>query len=271
MLDVGQGDAILLQLPTGLTVLIDAGGFPGSSFDVGARVVAQALRTLGILRLDLLILTHAHTDHLGGAAAIVREFAPRAIWIGALPPDDPEVQHLVRMAEERTIPVVLPRRGVALTIGGSRLEVLNPGGADPSGRDGANRGSLVVRIVLLDRQALLTGDLERDSERELLRSGHDLRADLLKVGHHGSRTSTSPDFLHAVAPEIALISVGSTNSWGHPHDEVVRRLLAAGSIVRRSDRDGAVRYRTDGRAPWIGVPFTPRRGALRAPLRTPGG
>jgi len=269
MLDVGQGDAILLRFPTGLTGLIDAGGFPGSSFDVGARVVAPALRSLGILRLDLLILTHAHTDHLGGAAAIVREFAPRAIWIGAVPPDDPAVQRLMRMADEGRIPVVLPRRGVELPIGGSRLEVLNPGGADPRGRDGANRGSLAVRIILHDRQALLTGDLERDSERELLRSGYDLRADLLKVGHHGSRTSTSSDFLLAVAPEIALISVGPANPWGHPHDEVVRRLLAAGSIVRRSDLDGAVRYRTDGRAPWLGVPFTQRRGALRVPLRTP--
>jgi len=271
-LDVGQGDSILLRFPTGLTALIDAGGFPGSTFDVGARVVGPALRSLGILRLDLLILTHAHTDHIGGATAVVGEFAPRAIWLGAVPPDDPAVRRLLRQAEEQGIPVVFPRRGVALSLGGSRLQVLNPGGAAPRGREGANRGSLALRVALHRRQALLTGDLERDSERELLRSEFDLRADLLKVGHHGSRTSTSPDFLQAVAPTIALISVGSTNPWGHPHDDVVERLRAAGSIVHRSDRDGAVRYRTDGRKPWIGVPFASRRerrGGMRALFRIP--
>jgi competence protein ComEC len=269
LFDVGQGDSILVRLPTGLTALIDAGGFPGSRFDVGARVVAPALRTLGILRLDLLVLTHAHTDHLGGAAAVVREFAPRAIWIGGVAPDDPAVQRLLRLAEGKGTPVVFPRRGVRLEVGGSLLEVLNPGGGDPPGGAGANRGSLALRIGLQQRQALLAGDMEHDSESELLRSGYALRADLLKVGHHGSRTSTSPAFLLAVAPEIALISVGSTNRYDHPHDDVVERLLAAGSIVHRSDRDGAVRYRTDGRAPWHAVPFSSRRGRILVPFRTP--
>ena len=111
--------------------------------------------------------------------------------------------------------------------------------------------------------------MERDSELELLRSEHDLRADLLKVGHHGSRTSTGSDFLRAVAPNIALISVGSTNPWGHPHDDVVERLRAAGSIVHRSDRDGAVRYRTDGRTPWLNAPFSSERGGLRRLFRIP--
>lgn len=270
-LDVGQGDAILVRLPTGLTALIDAGGFPGSNFDVGARVVGPALRSMGILRLDLLILTHAHTDHIGGASAVLREFAPRALWFGAVPPDDPMVRRLLRQSEELDIPVVFPRRGVVLSFGGSRLQVLNPAGVDPRGREGANRGSLALRIVLHHRQALLTGDLERASEGELLLSGFDLRAGLLKVGHHGSRTSTGTDFLHAVNPSIALISVGSTNPWGHPHDDVVERLRAAGSIVHRSDRDGAVRYRTDGHTPWFGVPFASwreRRDGFRSLFRT---
>jgi competence protein ComEC len=269
LLDVGQGDSILLRLPTGLTVLIDAGGFPGGSFDVGARVVAPALRTLGILRLDLLVLTHAHTDHLGGAPAVVREFAPRAIWVGGVPHDDPSVQRLLRLAEAEGIPVVFPRRGVRINLGGSLVEVLNPGGGEAPNRSGANRGSLAMRIGLHYRNALLTGDLERDTENELLRTGYDLQADLLKVGHHGSRTSTSTGFLAAVAPEIALISVGSSNPWGHPHKDVIERLLTAGSIIHRSDRDGAVRYRTDGHAPWIAVPFSSPRGRVLARFRTP--
>ncbi|HEU4400701.1 MAG TPA: DNA internalization-related competence protein ComEC/Rec2, partial [Candidatus Polarisedimenticolia bacterium] len=250
-LDVGQGDALLVEFPNGTTMLIDAGGFGRSSFDVGAKVVAPALRALGHLRIDILAITHAHRDHLGGAAAVLGQLHPGALWLGRMPPGDGAIEALERLAAERSIAVVRPRRGVHLGIGGSLVEVLNPGaGVSPSGA-AVNDDSLVLRVVYGDQKALLTGDLEAPLESLLLREGRKVEAGLLKVGHHGSRTSTTAPFLARVGPRMAVVSVGAGNPWGHPDREVLDRLRAAGVTIGRTDRDGAIRFRTDGSAPWV--------------------
>jgi len=250
VLDVGQGDAILVRFPSGVTMLIDAGGFARSGFDVGERVVGPALRTLGDLKVDILAITHAHRDHLGGAEAILRDFSPGALWLGRMPEDDPAVRALVDRALRMHVPAVLPRRGARLGIGGTRVEVLNPGSGVSATGGAVNDDSLVLRIVFEDRAALLTGDLEARLESILVGEGRALSADLLKVGHHGSRTSTSPPFLARVQPSFGAISVGRTNPWGHPDREVLRRLAGARVRVYRTDRAGAVRFRTDGSNPW---------------------
>ncbi len=250
VLDVGQGDAILVTLPTGTTILVDSGGFTRSDFDVGGRVVAPALRALGHLRIDVLAITHAHRDHLGGAIAVLDGFRPGAVWLGRMPAGDPAVEALARRAAARGIPLLMPRRGAALGVGGARLEVLNPG---PGVRDrggAANDDSLVLRIAYGLRSALLTGDLEEPLESILVSEGRDLSADLLKAGHHGSRTSTSAAFLGRVRPALAAVSVGTTNPWGHPDTEVIERLEGCGAAVYRTDRDGALRFFTDGLRPW---------------------
>jgi competence protein ComEC len=250
LLDVGQGDAIVVRFPGGTTMLVDAGGFARSRFDVGARVVAPALRAMGILKLDLLAITHAHRDHLGGASAIVRQFSPAAIWLGRMPQQDAAVGGLLEVAARQGIPVLFPRRGVLCRIDGTNVEVLNPGPGVVAASAASNNDSLVLRIALGRRRVLLTGDLERELETILIEEGRDLAADLLKIGHHGSRTSTSAPFLLRVQPQTAALSVGAANPWGHPDRDVVLRLAAAGIALLRTDRDGALLFTTDGRAPW---------------------
>ena len=248
-LDVGQGDAILVVFPGGPTMLVDAGGFARSEFDVGAKVVAPALRALGHLKLDILAITHAHRDHLGGAMSILGSFSPRAVWLGRMP-DEGAALTLERQAARQGVPVLFPRRGVTITMGGVRVEVLNPGAGVPAKGPAINDDSLVLRLTFGNRRVLLTGDLESGLERILTEEGRDLGADLLKIAHHGSRTSTSAAFLERVRPDLAVISVGSANPWGHPDAEVMRRLQAAGVALYRTDRDGTVAFTTDGRSPW---------------------
>lgn len=251
VLDVAQGDALLLRFPTGLTMLIDAGGFSRSRFDVGERVVAPALRALGHLRIDILVVTHAHQDHLGGAATILDQFAPGALWLGRMPDRHAALEKLVALAEARGIPVVHPRAGVRIRTGGALVEVLHPGRMPGSGS--RNNDSLVLRILYNRRALLLTGDLEREGEAGIVKMAcASARADLLKVGHHGSRTSTTGDFLDCIDPRWAVISVGSTNPWNHPDYAVLERLRGRGVTVYRTDREGALIFSTDGEGPWRG-------------------
>jgi competence protein ComEC len=247
-LDVGQGDALLVRFPNGLSMLVDAGGLARSDFDVGARVVGPALRTLGLLRLDLLAVTHSHRDHIGGAVSIVREFAPRAVWLGAMSPSDPAVRRLESAAVQVGASVLRPRRGVVIRAGGGAIEVLHPAGGPRTGAPGGNDDSLVLRLVYRRAAALLTGDIERPVEESLLASGLPIDAGLLKVGHHGSNTSSTAAFVARVGARIALVSVGAGNPWGHPSRAVLERLAAAGVVIARTDRDGAVRAWSAGGA-----------------------
>ena len=271
-LDVGQGDALLVRLPNGLTMLVDAGGLARSDFDVGGRVVAPALRTLGLLRIDLLAITHAHRDHIGGAVSIVRELGPRAVWLGAMPSSDPAVRRLETAAAEAGAAILRPRRGVVVGAGGGAIQVLHPAGGPRSRAPGANDDSLVLRLTYRDAAALLTGDIERPVETQLLGCGLSIEAGLLKVGHHGSDTSSTGPFVTRVGAGVALISVGAGNPWGHPSSAVIRRLEAAGTLVLRTDRDGAVRAWSTGSAGFAaerltratGDSFGPAAGSIAA-------
>lgn len=267
VLDVGQGDAILVRFPEGATMLIDAGGFARSGFDVGARVVAPALRAMGILKLDFLAITHAHRDHLGGATAIVRQMRPDEIWLGRMPRDDPSVGVLLRLAARLGIRVLQPRGGVRTRIGGSIVEVHNPGRGGGTASGVSNDDSLVLRLGFGMRHALLTGDLEKEGEAMLIRGGRDLEAELLKIPHHGSRTSSTPEFLERVRPRMAAISVGASNPWGHPDRGLVERLEGEGIVVTRTDRDGAIRFFTDGRSAWGARPLIAPGDGGRAAFR----
>ena len=248
-LDVGQGDAILVELPSGDTMLVDAGARTRSGFDFGADVVAPAIRARGRLRLELFVVTHAHQDHLGGAIAILRQLRPAVVWVGRMPPCDPRVRAFETQAARLGIPVVSPRGGVVTRVGGVQFQVLNPSGTGPDG-PALNDDSLVLRLAHGRSHLLLTGDIEGGLERRLARAGVPLEAGLLKVPHHGSRSSSTTEFLRRVRPEVAIISCGRGNPWGHPEPEVLDRLRQAGARVWRTDRDGAGCLESEGGDRW---------------------
>ena len=258
VIDVGQGDSLLVVFPTGATMVVDGGGIlqfgPRASeqtvsrrrhLDTGEDVVAPYLWGRGIRRLDVLVATHAHEDHSGGLLALLEDFRPRELWVGANPPEA-----LSRRAAELHIPVLAKTAAPPVAYSGAQVEVLSPPVGYSATRAG-NDDSLALRIVYGSHSFLLTGDLESPMERRLLQEGRLQHTDVLKVGHHGSRTSTSQDFLDALSPSIAVISAGLENSFGHPHAEVLNRLTQQRAAILRTDREGLVTVRSDGRKLWL--------------------
>lgn len=252
--DVGQGDAALVDLPDGSAMLVDGGGLVGSPIDVGERSVAPLLAARRRGSLDAVVLTHPHPDHYLGLSAVLARVTPRAFWDtgqGEAEGTGGSYAELLGVLRARGVPVLGPRElcGVR-SIGGAVVEVLAPC-PEASPDRGANENSFVFRVRFGERAILFVGDAEREEESELVarhgaRGG--LRADVLKVGHHGSRTSSSPRFVDAVRPELAVVSCGVRNRFGHPHPTTLDVLARAGVRVLRTDRAGSVVVTTDGRS-----------------------
>lgn len=247
-LDVGQGDAAVIETPAGRTLLIDAGNVTADGEDdMGRLVVAPYLRWRGVNRIDALILTHPDTDHIGGAATLLLQF-PTGLLMdnGQLTRSDstPAVNAL-QAARDRGTPLRSARRGqVWQTDDGVTVRILAPAEQDLSGSD--NEASIVARLEYGQISFLFTGDAGEPSEQALARSGLLQPCHVLKVGHHGSLSSSSERFLSAVRPHVAVISVGQRNTHGHPRRQVLARLEQAGARVYRTDRMGAITCRTDG-------------------------
>ena len=248
MLDVGQGEAMLLETPTHETVLIDTGGSPyGGSVDIGQRVLAPALWSRGVRSLDTLLVTHSDPDHIGGALAVIDDFTPSHLWEGIRVPMHLPTQMLADAAARRHVDMRALRAGEDMHVGEVRIHVLNPPAPDWERRRVRNDDSVVLEVVYRDVALLLTGDIGADVERALIPSLIPARVRILKVPHHGSRTSTSPQLLDAWAPSLALISAGRGNRFGHPTPEVLERLESARATVLRTDRDGEITLETDGK------------------------
>lgn len=251
MLDVGQGDATLLEMPSNEALLVDAGGFVGSPVNPGERVVLPWLRARRTQRLSVMVLSHPHPDHFGGLRAVVEQIEVGEFWDtgqGETEGAGPEYAALVSALRLRGVPIRRPRElcGRPRHFGRVRIDVLAPCPHFTPGRD-ANDNSLVLRVSYGKRSFLLTGDAEREQERELVeRFGPALAADVLKVGHHGSRTSTTPQFLSQVKPRLATLSTGVRNSFGHPHAESLRTLSSARVRWLRTDRMGSLSFVTGG-------------------------
>jgi len=255
-LDVGQGDSIVIQGPSGRAVLVDGGGeVEGhlTGYDIGARRVVPALRRLRLRGIDILLLSHPHEDHVGGLVAVLQNFPVGLVLDSGFVHPAPSYPRFLRLVEEKQVPYRLARRGQLLDLGGGAAAVLlNP--REPlvigSGSD-VHANSVVARLVYGAASVLLTGDIEALTEAILLSEGTDLRSTVLKVAHHGSATSSTPVFLEAVAPRVAVISVGAMNPFGHPHRATLDALHAVGAVVYRTDVHGAVTVSTDGTQLWV--------------------
>jgi competence protein ComEC len=250
-LDVGQGDAILIQSPGGRTMLVDGGGEIAAGrggWDVGRMRVVPALRRAGVRRLDAVMLTHPHEDHVGGLPAVLENFPVGLVLDPGIPHPSPSYTRLLQLVEAGRIPYRTARAGMRVDLGGGVvLTILYPPNPIPVfPGDRVHAGSVVGRLAYGQTVALLAGDAEAPAERLLVDGGVELTSQVLKVGHHGSRTSTTPAFVTRVRPTYAVISVGADNSFGHPHQVTLDTLAAAGVTVLRTDRDGAVRFTSNG-------------------------
>ena len=256
VLDVGQGDSLFVVSPGGKTLLIDGGGafggFPGheehNGVDPGEEAVSPYLWSRGFQKLDVVALTHAHQDHLDGLFAILENFRVERLWIGR-EVSPPALATLEELARDQKIPIEHELRGQSFRWDGIDGEFLwpeiVPEEVAPSAK---NNDSLVLHLRYGSRSFLLPGDAEKQVEREILseNSVEAIRSDVLKIGHHGSKNSTTTEFLAAVQPHFGIISAGEDNLYGHPSPELLERLENAGVRILRTDRDGAVHVLTDG-------------------------
>ena len=246
MIDVGQGDALALRTPRGRWILFDAGrSWTGG--DAGRSTVIPYLRRHGGA-VHAVVLSHPHSDHVGGVASVISALGPSEYWDPAYVAASSIYRVSLEQAARHDVAWRRVRPGDSLVIDDVRVRFLAPDSAWARSLTDANDASAVALVQYGRIRFLMTGDAEQGEEAWMLENGADVRADVLKVGHHGSSTSSSSPFLDAVRPRVALISVGADNSYGHPSNDVIRSLVASGAQVLRTDQLGTVVVRTNGRS-----------------------
>jgi competence protein ComEC len=243
-LDVGQGDSALITMPDGTTLLVDAGGNTmDSTRRIGETVVSEYLWWRGLSAIDYVLATHADADHIDGLNDVLKNFTVRSALIARRPADDPEFAKFSQtLARTNTLSETIVA-GDVIHFGDVIVSVLWP---PAGGEKSTNNDSIVLRIQYGERSILLTGDIEQASERALIATQQQLHADVIKVPHHGSKTSSTDAFVSATNPSIAIISVGRTSRFGHPHKEVVERWQSSGARVLTTGHSGAITITTDG-------------------------
>jgi competence protein ComEC len=238
-LDVGQGDSELIKTPYGQRILIDGG--PDN------KVLAELGRNLPFLerKIDLVILTHPHDDHSAGLIDVLKKYRVDKILLTAAPSNAPPFEEFLRVARTKKVPLVIVASQEKISLGDNLdLDILHPRNSD-SDVD-LNDSSIVAKLVYKNKKFLFTGDAGVLTEEELMNSKIDLKVDVLKVGHHGSETASSLDFLRVVSPSIAIIEVGVDNKFGHPKADSLWRLNKVGAKILRTDLNGTIKIRSDG-------------------------
>ena len=262
-LDVGQGDSALITFPNGETMLVDGGGkinfakikvgnaaaenFEPDAQSIGESVVSEFLWERGYSKVDYILATHADADHIQGLTDVAKNFKIRAAFFGRIPFDDADFVELSTVLEKRKVEMLKIGRGDELEIGGVKIEVLNPSKDEIDTEISANNNSIVLHLIYGEREFLLTGDVEKEAEAELLQMPEFLQSDIIKVAHHGSRTSSIQEFINASRAEYAIIPVGRKSRFGHPHPEVVERWLNSGAKVLTTGENGTVFVSTNGK------------------------
>ena len=236
-IDVGQADSILV-CANGETMLIDAG-----TIKMSYRVV-DYLNKRRIKRIDHLVATHPHEDHIGGMADVIDQFEIGALYMPKETANTKTFENMVKSAKAKGLQAKVPKTGDRIPLKNTECTVLAPTNGF---YESVNNYSIVLRLVYGNTSFLFTGDAEELSESEILRSGFEVQADVLKIGHHGSQTSTSEAFLKAVSPKYAIISVGAGNSYGHPNENVIERLEKNGVTIYRTDFDKDIVVYSDGK------------------------
>ena len=249
--DVGQGDSALIRLSTGKNILIDGGGTYDNRFDIGRRVLAPWLWNKGIRRIDLVVLSHPHPDHMNGLKFILKKFDAAEVWTHGYDGDLPGYEDFLKAISDGKIKRrVVSGDDPSFNLGDAELRVLHPARTFCSREKRAyaaeNDRSLVVRIAFRNHVLLFTGDIGTGAEKELLKRGQDLKCDLLKVPHHGSTSSSSEAFVSAVRPSAVVVTVGRGNPYHHPSAKVIERYERSGAKIYRTDRDGSVILSADG-------------------------
>jgi len=250
-IDVGQAESLFITLPDGELMMVDGGGIPhfGSGpkprIEIGEDVVSPYLWTRSIKHINILAASHGHEDHIGGLPALIENFRPRELWIGVMPGGEPW-ERLRAAANEYGVRIVQFRQGDHFELGGAGFTVLAPSDEYAPDEEAQNDDSLVFRLTYGQRSFLLTGDIEGRIENWLVSENLLEPADVLKVPHHGSRTSTSAGLLDLLRPSVAIVSAGFQNMYGFPHPDVLERLERRGVQVLRTDLDGLVSIRSNG-------------------------
>jgi len=249
-LDIGQGDSTFVRTPHGKTFLIDGGGRPLisiSSFDAGEDILLPFLYYKGVMKLDGVFISHTDIDHVGGILTILQQMKVNKIFVGIQKIADDNFKKLMEIAKSKNIPVVFLKRGDKIKVDGVEIYVLHPDPLNLIEENPINNNGLVFKIKYKDMEFLFTGDIEKPAE-EILKN-LDIKADILKVPHHGSSTSSSKEFIEKINPKVCIIQVGK-NSYGLPHERVLKSLQER-CIVYRTDKNGAIIVKTDGKKAYI--------------------
>jgi len=245
-IDVGQGDSILIEFPGTKKMLIDGGGSYTGTFDIGERVVSPFLWRKGIKKIDFLLLTHFHPDHSGGIPALANNFRVGEFWEGSKPVNNQNYQKFKKSLPHKLIQKTIAT-GYSMSEAGVKIKVLHPAAANKDPSSVNNDQSLVIRLEYRTISILLTGDIEVRAENEILDSFPVVKSQVLKSPHHGSKSSSSANFLAAVSPEMIVISVGKNNIYQLPDQKVLERYYSRGALVYRTDHHGAVELNSDGK------------------------